>query len=801
MLLILFSCAWVLGIYLGSLFRIPWPFVFTGIIPLLALIFTRHHRKLIIAVVFTVFLFFGGTVRYTATLPEANINRLVNYTGQTVAIRGQIDNAPDVRDKTVHLEITASEIKTADAWVNVKGRVLLYAERTIECKYGDIVQITGNLAEPPEFEAFNYRGYLANQNIFVVMTYPAIEVIEANTGFSPMGWIYSVREKLAEQLARILPEPQASLAQGILLGLRGNIPQSLKDDFAHTGTSHILAISGQNLSILAGILVSLGIWIFGRRHYIYVWLALAVIAFYTILTGLSAPVVRASVMAAMFLFAELFGRQKSAFTGIAFAAAVMIGISPEILRDASFQLSFLAMAGLVFIAPFLQNLTRKAVSLTLGEENIPSRAANIVLDSLMVSLASVIAVWPVIAYYFDIVSLVAPIATLLALPVFTGIIVVSAAAALLGIAFLPLGIAIGWLDWLFLSYFLGVVSLFALWPASYFKTSAVDGTFIVVYYFALIALILLVANRKRVWAAVSRAFEKTAGFISKLKTKWVVTPLVLIAVLIGVTLFNLPDDDWHVSFLDVGQGDAILMQHGNQQILVDGGPSPQAINLELGKRMPFWDRTIELVISTHPDADHLAGLEDVLHRYQISRVMVSGMDAETALNEQWEQSLREKDISVIQAQASQRINLSDGVFIEVINPVVPFQFAADDDDNGVVLRVVIGQVSFLLTGDISAQGEFSLIARRADLDSTVLKVAHHGSMYSSTDEFLNVVRPQIAVISAGQDNPYGHPAVQTLDRLNETIEVQYIFRTDLSGTIEFITDGERLWVREELTKQ
>lgn len=797
MLLIIFCCVWVLGIYLGSLFPIPWPLIFTGALPLLVLLFTRQRWKLVIAIAISIILFCGGTIRYTASLPDENINKLQNYTGQSVIIRGKIDNAPDVRDKTTHLEISAFEIKTADSWEKAEGRALLYAERTVDCKYGDTVQVTGTLTEPPEFDGFNYRGYLANQNIFAVMTYPIIEVTEANTGFSPMGWIYSVRDRLAVKLSQILPEPQASLAQGILLGLRGNIPQSLKDDFAHTGTSHILAISGQNLSILAGMLVSLGIWIFGRRHYIYVWLALAVIVFYTVLTGLSAPVVRASVMAGMFLFAELFGRQKSAFTGIAFAAAVMIGISPEILRDASFQLSFLAMAGLVFIAPFLQNLTRKAVSVTLGEENIPSRAANIVLDSLMVSLASVIAVWPVIAYYFDIVSLVAPLATLLALPVFTGIIVVSAAAALLGIAFLPLGIAIGWLDWLFLSYFLWVVRLFALWPASYFKTAMVNGTFLIVYYAALIAVILLVANRKRVLSAVSLAFEKTAEFVGRLKIKWVVTPLVLIAALLATAIFTLPDDDWHVSFLDVGQGDAILIQHGNQQILVDGGPSPQAINLELGKRMPFWDRTIELVISTHPDADHLSGLDEILQRYGVAQVMVSGMDAETALNEQWEQSLLGKGISVIQATAGQRISLADDVFIEVINPVVPFQFAADDDDNGIVLRVVIGQVSFLLTGDISAQGEFALIARRAELNSVVLKVAHHGSMYSTTEELLDIVQPQIAVISAGQDNLYGHPAVQTLDRLNEAVKAQYIYRTDLSGTIEFITNGERLWVREE----
>ncbi|MBN1368348.1 MAG: DNA internalization-related competence protein ComEC/Rec2 [Dehalococcoidales bacterium] len=795
--LIIFSSAWVLGIFIGSLYRIPWILIFTGVLPLAALIFTRHYRKPIIITALAIFIFFGGVIRYTATIPDEGINRLQDYTGQSVAIRGIIDNAPEVRDKTTHLEISATAILVDEEWVSIEGRVLLYANRTTDCNYGDTVEITGYLAEPPEFDGFNYRGYLANRNIFSVMIYPEIEVTAVRTGFSLMGWIYGVRDRLADVLVQILPEPQASLAQGILLGLRGNIPQSLKDNFSQTGTSHILAISGQNLSILAGILVSMGIWLFGRRHYIYIWLALAIIVFYTILTGLSAPVVRASVMAGMFLFAELFGRQRSAFTGIAFAAAIMVGISPVILHDASFQLSFLAMAGLVFIAPFLQNLTRRAVGATLGEDNIPARAANIVLDGLIVSLAAVITVWPVIAYYFDIVSLVAPLATLLALPAFTGIIMVSAVAALLGMAFLPLGIVIGWLDWLLLSYFLLVVKAFTLWPVSYFKTSAVDGTFLIVYYAVLITIILLVDIRKRVITAISSGFEKTAGFIAKLKIKWGVTPLAVIAVLLGVAIITLPDDEWHVSFMDVGQGDAILIQHGSLQVLVDGGPSPQAINLELGKRLPFWDRTIELVVTTHPDADHLAGLEEVLYRYNIGQVMVSGMTSDAALFAEWEQLLAEKGIGTISAQAGQRIVTDDGMIIEVLNPAVPFQFADDVDDNGVVLRVTIGEVSFLLTGDISGQGEFALITNRAGLQSTVLKVAHHGSAYSTTAEFLAVVQPQIAVISVGADNSYGHPAPETLDRLNGTVNEAYIYRTDESGTIEFITDGERLWVREE----
>ena len=144
------------------------------------------------------------------------------------------------------------------------------------------------------------------------MLYPKIEVLDTGKGFKPLAWVYSLRSRLAQNLTRVLPEPQASLAQGIVLGIRSNIPLSLKNDFARSGTAHLLAISGINLSIMAGILLSMGIWLFGRRHYLYVWLALGIIWLYALITGMHPPVVRGAIMASLFLVAELLGRQRSA---------------------------------------------------------------------------------------------------------------------------------------------------------------------------------------------------------------------------------------------------------------------------------------------------------------------------------------------------------------------------------------------------------------------------------------------------------------------------------------------------------
>jgi competence protein ComEC len=177
----------------------------------------------------------------------------------------------------------------------------------------------------------------------------------------------------------------------------------------------------------------------------------------------------------------------------------------------------------------------------------------------VVSLAAIIAVWPVIAYYFKIVSLVAPLTTLLALPALTGIIIISAIAAGLGMVFLPLGQIIGWVAWLFLSYFLLIVKGFAKLPVSYIEVPSIGITFLLLYYILLAVIIWTVSHWKKVTTVISKGFENAALFVSRLNMRWIIAPLLVIAILVLITGATLPDTKLHVSFLDVGQGDAILV--------------------------------------------------------------------------------------------------------------------------------------------------------------------------------------------------------------------------------------------------
>jgi competence protein ComEC len=794
--IIYLSFAWIAGIFLGSKFHLPLVSLLFGLIPLPLIIPFRKYIKQVILASLCLIVFAGGAIYFQVSLPEINENHLQFYNDrEIIEIKGIVASEPEIGDRTAQLHFSASEIEVDGLWHQVSGTALLIIQKYPTYNYGDVLLVRGKLTTPTRFDDFDYRAYLAQQDVYSTMLYPSIEVLTAGQGAKPLEWLYSIRDRLSRSITRVLPEPQASLAQGIVLGLRGNISSSLKDDFINTGTAHILVISGVNLTIVAGILVSLGLWLFGRRHYIYIWLALGMTWLYALLTGVQPPVLRAAIMVSLFLVADLLGRQRSAVIALVLAAAIMVGISPRVLWYPSFQLSFASMAGLIFVVPPLQSLGKRGIKAALGEDGKLVSTANLINDSFSVSLGAVLAVLPLIIYYFGIISWIGPLATFFALPALPGIIITGALIGFFGLFALPLAQVIGWIAWLFLSYMLLVVRVFAMILPTSIEGSSTGIAFPLIYYLGLALLLWLNAQRKKLGEFTSGVTQS----LSRLSPKWVIPSLSVVAILVWLIVVTMPDDRLHVSFLDVGQGDAILIQRGSQQILIDGGPSPQAINLGLSGKMPFWDRTIELVVLTHPHADHLAGLVEVLNRYKIQQVLQSGIDYDSPLYKEWLSLLDKNNIICKSTQAGQQIDLGNSTMIEVLNPQVPPLTGtdADEDNNSVVMRLEIGKVSFLLTADITRLTELELVSQRASLATTVLKVAHHGSEAANTPEFLAITNPYVAVISAGRDNPFGHPDTTVVSQLKDRPGSENIYRTDEHGTIEFITDGERLWVRVE----
>lgn len=251
-----------------------------------------------------------------------------------------------------------------------------------------------------------------------------------------------------------------------------------------------------------------------------------------------------------------------------------------------------------------------------------------------------------------------------------------------------------------------------------------------------------------------------------------------------------------VAFLDVGQGDSIYIEAPNgNQVLIDGGPD-RSVLAQLGKQMRFYDRSLDLVIGTHPDKDHIGGLLNIVQDYQVLGYMSPGIIADTGLAEALEKLITEKDVQHIFAERGMRIFLDKrtGVFMDVLYPDHDVSQISDKNEGSIITRLVYGETSFVFTGDAGVSVERDLVREVSDvLDSDILKLGHHGSRTSTSKEFLQATTPEIAIISAGNDNRYGHPHEQVLANLRE-FSIPYL-GTYEEGMIVFESDGKNIFVK------
>ncbi|MCC6290712.1 MBL fold metallo-hydrolase [Candidatus Nomurabacteria bacterium] len=280
-------------------------------------------------------------------------------------------------------------------------------------------------------------------------------------------------------------------------------------------------------------------------------------------------------------------------------------------------------------------------------------------------------------------------------------------------------------------------------------------------------------------------------FSGQKKVKWILVFLLLFANFLVWQSVNgdRSRDFFTLAVLDVGQGDSIFIEDtAGHQILVDGGPD-QSVLAELPKLMSVFDRSIDLLVLTHPHADHLTGLVEILKRYRVSGVLEAGAIYDSAIYDEWHRLLKEKNIPVVVARRGERVILADNSRLEVLAPSVSWQDrgAKNIHDSMVVTRLIVASSSVaLLTGDMESDLEDRLLSDGTNLSAQILKVGHHGSKTSTGGSFLRAVAPKFAVISVARENRYGHPHPQTLGVLqNFGVE---ILRTDELGTITFRID-------------
>lgn len=460
----------LLGIFVASFFNVGQTFIYIGLIMALGLIAIFGYQKsfnrvgLLVGFLLVVFVF--GIVRFNSA--NFNHNQLDLFTdlqaGQKnieVTVNGYIDDEPVNNGNNQKIILRAKEIIAGDKKVLVNDRILITTSNFPKFNYGDAISVKGALQKPQNFGEFDYITYLKKENIRITMFYPTVRGEELKTGREKLDLgfreelkinlykkIFLLKNKFESAVNKSVSEPNASFINGILLGSRQNIPDSLKEAFNKTGTTHILAISGYNIMIIVWAVLAGLIWFFRRRTAF--WISVVVIILFVILTGASASVVRAAIMGLLVSFAGGYGRLYDTKNSIILAGAVMVWVNPFVLVfDVGFQLSFVAVLGLIYIFPRVNEKLRKIPK--LGN----------VKELFLMTLSAQVAVSPLLIYYFGNFSLISLPTNVMILPFIPAAMLLGFASGLTGMILPIVGDVVGWFAWAVTTYQIEIVKIFA----------------------------------------------------------------------------------------------------------------------------------------------------------------------------------------------------------------------------------------------------------------------------------------------------------------------------------------------------
>ena len=511
----------------------------------------------------------GGLARYEAGgIPDTST--LAVYHGKAgIAVKGVIASDPEPRGQLIRFRLSVKEVRIGGQWTEAKGSVQVRAEATQDLierrkppyfRYGDLLLLRGELEQPSQSRDFDYRSYLARRGIGSVMLPASVELVGEGKGLALRERVYSLRHCLALSLEEALAEPQAALSKGIFLGLRSDIPKDVLDDFKETGTTHLLAISGLHIAIVGGLFVGLAAWLFGRGSRFAFFLVLALMWLYAVLTGFNPPVVRATIMVSLYLWAMHLGRQRSGGVALGVAAAVMAGYDPQLLWNTSFQMSFVAMMGLFHLTPRIHDY----LSRTSPEWIRTSPFANAMMLMTSVSLGAIVATLPLIAFNFQRVSILGLPATMFALPALPFMIITSFSTALVGLVWSEAAQVMGWVAWLGPTYLEWMVRSFASVPLAAFSIEWFNQGFVWLYYALLATLLWLPGSLRRVlpqalgWLK-DRGLASPPVDLPRLPFRWVAGMLFVTSVLVWTAAVLVPSDSrLQVLFLSGGNGEAIF---------------------------------------------------------------------------------------------------------------------------------------------------------------------------------------------------------------------------------------------------
>lgn len=683
--------------------------------------------------------------------------------------------------------------------INKKSDVLL--------EYGDIISFKGEFQEPSKkrnYGGFDYKNYLKTLKIYGTIKLENGEVLEKNKGNILISFSNKISNSVKEKIYDLLDKREANLLIGLLLGDDDNIDDDIEEAFKISSLSHVLAVSGMQVTYIITAMYFIFNNLLGKRKTKIV--IIIILIFYTILTGFSPSIVRASIMGILIMGAGLFYRKNDIWNSIAISLLLMLIYNPFLITNVGLQLSYLGTIGIILLnKTFLRIFNKIRFEKYILNRKIINIVSKII-EILTVTISASVAVFPIMLYNFNLFGTYFLITNLLASIIIGPITIFGTVIVIISFVFLKIGKLLSIILEISLNT-LVFVSNFSKLPFSKIYITTPKISMIIFYYVIIIFFnyIYKIYNNRNLSLTQIRFRNLIALYKYKIKEiynnkksrKKFISILILIVFCFNIYNFFIIKRELKIYFVDVRQGDStFIVTPKNETILIDGGGS-LGTDFDVGEStlLPYiLDRgykKINLMFVSHFDQDHIGGLFKILEELKVEKVCISKQEEDSENYQKFLNIVKEKNINVLVVKIGDKIVLDKNLYFDILWPKDKQIEENKLNNNAIVMKLNYNNFSMLFTGDIEKKAEEEILETYKNskiLESDILKVAHHGSKTSTTDEFLNKVKPKIALIGVGKDNMFGHPSNTTIEKL-EKMNIK-IYRTDLNAEISICVNDK-----------
>ncbi|MBA4311180.1 MAG: DNA internalization-related competence protein ComEC/Rec2 [Chlorobiaceae bacterium] len=739
---------------------------------------TKHKRQVILFVLLITFgsakMAFDSSYRSVDDIAEyVNINSPVIVEGTVVELprKGAQSIRFILNVQTIIIDTQMRQV-SGDLYVSLLNSLVDESAR-IKLNYGARLRLKGELStirtarNPGEFDLKYYLSLINIHARFFPDKLEESSIVGVEQGTFNSLFVYPVRKAVTDKLDVLIGGEEAKFLKGLIVGERSEISTEVKTAFINSGVMHILAVSGLHIVIIVLILLSI-LRIIRLPEKVTIIITCLALVYYNYLTGNTPSVSRSVIMAIVFLTGKLIEQKTDIYNTLAVSAVILLLIDSKQLFLPGFQLSYMAILSIVYLYPKIINVKKY-----LPEKIVSNNLLNMLLMSLAVSLAAGIGTLPFTSIYFGKISIISFAANLIIVPISNLILIIG----MISVAFSFVS------DWIGSVYaecarvlteiMLKLVEWFGSMPYAFsdLRLHSIDA----VYFYIFIVIIF--------------NFHKKAlrGILM------IIALLLFNMMLISSFTFSTRENPLQITFLDVGQGDAIYIEYPEgENMLIDAGPRTFTNDAASRFILPFLKyrqiKKIDLLVITHPDADHLGGVPTIVRQLPVGQIFESGVSCSSSLCEEYVAVTDSMGVGRKKIHRGEILYSSSSIRVYSLSPSASELNVRNVNNTSIVLRIVHNNNSILLMGDAEIEIDKNITEVYGRwLKSDLLKVSHHGSKTGTSDELLDFVHPSAAIISIGKNNKFGHPSSIVLNRLKAGSVLTH--RTDIGGAIIMKSDG------------